>query len=519
MNKIGTFLIVLLSLPTVAFTQPCTAPTTGLVPINDLGTGTYAGLTGGLYPGGSNMMPSMHKTEGLKMAAQVQCLSNNGVPDAINGRIVWLSIGLSNTTQETQQFIPIANAYTGKNPKVTLVDGAQGGMTAQIISTPSHPNYTSYWSTIASRLAAAGVTSQQVQIIWLKSADQAASSPLWAHHDSLVERYVRIMHELKTRFPKVKICYLSSRISSRYATSPLNPEPYAYITGWAVKKVIERQITGDPQLQFAGVGANSPWLSWGCYMWSDGSTPQTTNPAVFWNCSTDFNTADYTHPSSTGALKAANMWLQFHTTDPTAKPWFIGSGCVTASSIGVKLYISGYFIGNGLMNSALYNQVVTNANPQQCDSVLIELHSTSPPYTVVASQPTVLSINGTCTVNFPFTGVFYISIKHRNGLETWSAEPVLCYDATTYDFSTSSAQAYGNNQVMLEANRYGLYSGDIIPDGTMDLFDYLQLDNDLIAGYTGYTSTDLNGDGSTDAYDYLILDLNVTQGIGLITPP
>ena len=64
-----------------------------MVPINDLGTGTYMGMMGGLYPNGSNTRPAEHLDAGLAFAAQVQPLNPAGLPDTLNGRIVWLSIG------------------------------------------------------------------------------------------------------------------------------------------------------------------------------------------------------------------------------------------------------------------------------------------------------------------------------------------------------------------------------------------------------------------------------------------
>ena len=325
-------IIILFTITNNSFSQNCGAPSTGFIPINDLGSGTYNGWTGGIYPGGSNYIPPVHKSAGLQMASQIQCLDANGNPDPINGKIVWLSIGMSNTTQETQQFIPIANAFSGKNPKVTLVDGAVGAMPASYISTPSHANYASYWSTVATRLSNAGVTANQVEVIWLKQTNGVGTIPVQEFYDSLVVQYKRIMHEVKTRFPNVKICYFSSRISARYANVTLNPEPHSYWTGWAIKKVIEDQINGDVALQFSGTGTNSPWIAWGSYMWSDGSTPQTTNPNVFWNCSTDF-TSDGTHPSTTGAIKVANLWLDFLSTDSTATPWFMGTGCNLSTGI------------------------------------------------------------------------------------------------------------------------------------------------------------------------------------------
>ncbi len=313
------------------FSQPnCSAPSTGFNPINDLGTGIspVTGLMGGLYPNGSNFLPSAHKTSGLQLAMQVQCLDTSGNPDAVNGKVVWLSIGMSNCSQETQQFIPLANALVGKNPNLTLVNGAQGGKTAEIVSSPWNSSYTNFWNTVDARLSSEGVTANQVQVIWFKEANKAnLTPPVQDYHDSLVVQIKRIMNEIKTRFPNVKLCYLASRISARYASTALNPEPYAYMTGWAVKKVIEDQINGDAQLAYSGSGAKSPWLSWGIYMWSDGDTPQMTNSNIFFTC-TDYQN-DGTHPSTAGEQKIGGLLLDFFSTDSTATPWFIANGCNT----------------------------------------------------------------------------------------------------------------------------------------------------------------------------------------------
>ena len=317
----------------ITFSQPnCAQTSVGYIPINDLGTGisTQTGQMGGLYPNGSNYLPLVHKAAGLSFASQVQCLDANGNADAVNGKIVWMSIGLSNTTQETQQFIPIANAFPGKNPKLTLVDGALGAHPAKVISSPGDPGYTEYWDTVSSRLTSAGVTANQVQVIWFKSANPAAGTPIQSHYDSLVVQFKRIMNEIKTRFPNVKLCYMASRNYGGYASTQLNPEPYAFWTGWAVKQVIEDQINGDAQLQYSGAGANAPWISWGIYLWADGTTPR--SDGLTWICPADYD-PDGTHPSLIGEQKVANLLLNFFSTDSTTTPWFMGNGCSLTSVI------------------------------------------------------------------------------------------------------------------------------------------------------------------------------------------
>ncbi len=323
-----TVLYLVLVCFNISFSQNCSAPSSNFTPINDLVKNTFTTAwgekwQGGLYPIGSNEIPESHKNKGIELAQQIQCLDTIGKLDVNNGKIVWLSIGMSNCTQETQQFIPMANRYIEKNPNLVFVDGAQGGQTAQVISAPWHSNYNNFWTVVNNRLAAAGVTSKQVQVIWLKEANQANNSPIKTHYDSLVVQFRRIANELQTRFPNVKICYLASRISGRYANTALNPEPYAYYTGWAIKKVIEDQINNNSQLT---IGTKSPWLGWGIYMWSDGDIPQKNNPDVFISCPSDLN-SDGTHPSTIGAQKVGSLLLKFFSTDATSMPWFKNKSC------------------------------------------------------------------------------------------------------------------------------------------------------------------------------------------------
>ena len=244
----------------IAAQPDCSKTSTGLIPINDLGKGTYNGWSGGLYPNGSNHMPAAHKNAGLALSSQIRPLDQNGNSDS-NGKIVWLSIGMSNATQETQAFIKLTDTLSNKNPKLKLVDGAVGGKTARIISSPGNTQYTQYWDVVYQRLGNAGVSPNQVQVIWYKEDNPAGSpvpTPLPAHFDSLLVQSKRIMNEIKNRFPNAKLAYIASRIYAGYATTPLNPEPYAYQNGWTMKKLIEDQINGDPRLQYKGPGPNSP---------------------------------------------------------------------------------------------------------------------------------------------------------------------------------------------------------------------------------------------------------------------
>jgi len=73
-----------------------------ILPLNDLGSGTYLGFQGGLYEGGSNTVPADHAAVGAARAAAVQPLDTSGNPSP-SGKMVLLSVGMSNTTQECRQ--------------------------------------------------------------------------------------------------------------------------------------------------------------------------------------------------------------------------------------------------------------------------------------------------------------------------------------------------------------------------------------------------------------------------------
>lgn len=113
---------------------------------------------------------------------------------------------------------------------------------------------------------------------------------------------------------------------------------------------------------------------------------------------------------------------------------------------------------------------------------------------------------------------YYIVIKHRNSIETWSANPVtITGDSTVYDFTTSLSQAYGNNMILV-GGVASIYSGDVNQDGVIDIADISLIDNDGYNYVSGYVVTDLNGDGIVDGSDAAIVDNNAYNFIYAITP-
>lgn len=282
----------------------CAGTQTGYTPLVDLGTKTYKGHRGGLYASGRNKPTAAWLRRGLAAAAQVLPRSASGRP-VPSGSIVLLSIGMSNTTQEFTAFKQLADRDQRRSPRLVIVDGAQGGQDAERVRDPAAP----FWQLVDTRLAAALTTPAQVQVVWLKEAFARPTDPFPAHAARLRDALRDIVHILARRYPNLRLVYLSSRTYAGYATTPLNPEPYAFESGFAVRWLVEQRIAGK---------VSGPWLAWGPYLWTDGMRGR--SDGLIWTCA---DTApDGTHPSQTGRAKVANLLLRFFTSDPTAKSWF-----------------------------------------------------------------------------------------------------------------------------------------------------------------------------------------------------
>jgi len=77
---------------------PPATPSTGLIPLTDLGTDKYKGQDGGLYGGGRNEPPAECLAAIVKQLQLIRPLDAGGHP-APDGKIVLLSVGMSNATR------------------------------------------------------------------------------------------------------------------------------------------------------------------------------------------------------------------------------------------------------------------------------------------------------------------------------------------------------------------------------------------------------------------------------------
>jgi hypothetical protein len=287
----------------------------GQTPLIDMAPGqAYLGqFAGGLYPACSNVVPKSH----VAAAPEI-------VP--INGRIVMISLGMSNTTQEwcckRNTDPPTAWSYMGKPMPLGLkvLNGARAGQAADGWDEPSDSN----WGRVKTQiLQPAGVAESDIQVVWLKVANkQSGTRPSLPALDAdayvLAKALGDILRTMKQKWPNVKRVYLSSRIYGGYAQPGTNsPEPYAYEGGFAVKWVVAAQIAeleGGPPDELIGSLSldKSPWIAWGPYLWANAEQPR--SDGLRW-LPGDLE-ADGTHPSKSGETKVADRLDQFFRSQP-----------------------------------------------------------------------------------------------------------------------------------------------------------------------------------------------------------
>jgi hypothetical protein len=244
---------------------------------------------------------------GVALGATVQPVDRNGKPST-SGKIVMISLGMSNASREFSEFIRLADADPRIDSSLLMIDSAREGADATQIAVTCGD----YWIHVDRQLQRCEISTAQVQVVWLKTA--LAHEPRgFPEKGRLLQRALRTIVEiLRTKFSLLKLLYVSSRTYGGYSETDLSPEPIAYESGFAVKWLIEERIN-DPSLD-----RSMPWVSWGPYLWADGLSPR--SDGLIWERG-DFE-PDGVHPSAQGALKVGTKLFEFFESDPSAQPWF-----------------------------------------------------------------------------------------------------------------------------------------------------------------------------------------------------
>ena len=265
---------------------------------------------------------------------------------------------------------------------------------------------------------------------------------------------------------------------------------------------------------------------------------KTTNGGINWvqqrdmNNSTGFFSMDFINENTGWAvgdqgqsvytLNGGNTWNQIPLNAGRGQVKFYNS--TTGWVVGNKVFrttTGGFTFRNLQLTSLMEGLYDESANSMISDTARVNLRNGSAPYQIIDSATSVLNNNGTGSYNF-LSAVnrvdYFIVAKHRNSLETWSSLPhSFTSNNLTYDFTTASSQAYGNN-LKLKGTRWTIFTGDVNNDQYVNLNDIVLIYNDAAVFLSGYLITDINGDNFTDLSDIVLAFNNAAKFISVIRP-
>ena len=237
------------------------------------------------------------------------------------------------------------------------------------------------------------------------------------------------------------------------------------------------------------------------------ATSTSSNPLVF-NVSEQFSEHP---PVSSAAFYYPTLIQYYNSTGDVGALW------VGADGSNNKLY----FDKNSnllTLNLKLNLEVIS---PIQ-DTVSVLIRNAAAPYDIKDSSRGYIDPTGTVTLNYSniLNGVnYYLVVKHRNSIETWSRSGGEVFTGSTlnYDLTTSASQAYGNNQKLV-GSKYSVYTGDVNQEGSVDLTDIITIYNDAGLFASGYINTDLNYDNLADLTDIIYAYNNSSMFVAVVRP-
>lgn len=160
-------------------------------------------------------------------------------------------------------------------------------------------------------------------------------------------------------------------------------------------------------------------------------------------------------------------------------------------------------------------------NSVTSDSLRVLIRKSFPPYEILDSATSLINSSGVCDLTFGNISNdtnFYIVLKFRNGINTWSSTGNhFTNSVLNYDFTDSSSKAFGSNMI-LKGNRYCIWSGDVNKDNVIDGGDISSVENGIANSLIGYEPEDINNDGIVDASDMGLVENNSTKLINVISP-
>ena len=285
---------------------------TAKIPLNDLGTGTYLGSMGGLYPNGANEPSGQYAADLFDASSSIVPLDKLGNPSS-SGKIVFISLGASVGGHMMKALIPKTQNNPLTNPNLYLINCNQGAGFASLNSI-MNPTDT-YWDRVNNTII--NKTSyKQVQVIYLETDD--STNAKWPAKPTNVKNDIdSALRVFKRKFPNIKLVYVLGRTKTFGENALWNKEPSPYYNGWGCKWIIEDQVKGVPGTEYKGPNAVAPMITWGFYQWAD-SLPRQTD-GFYWRSS---QTADGLHANAVGQDSLTYRFQNFLLTDKNSKLWY-----------------------------------------------------------------------------------------------------------------------------------------------------------------------------------------------------
>lgn len=299
----------------------------------------------------------------------------------------------------------------------------------------------------------------------------------------------------------------------------INPTAFSYLTNMgsngaenSINKIFHAWFVNVPPPGFISGGPNPSYSLDGCCPSGCSSFNSLCNPALVtpplnqpiqksykdWNTGWPQNSWTVTEP----AIYTQGSYIRLLSRYLTA-----------ATSLQIKIVVQGF-----------YDSGLNRMNRR--DTVKVYMRNTTAPYTIVDSSRAVID-SLTFSGDFVFTnlpsGPYYINVKYRNSIETWSKHGGEVYNngsPFSFNFHLDSSQTYGNNVVRADHSpvTYAIFSGDVNQDGIIDAGDLSEVDNDAFNSLSGYVRTDVTGDDFVDASDLSVVDNNAFNGVMVVRP-
>ena len=154
------------------------------------------------------------------------------------------------------------------------------------------------------------------------------------------------------------------------------------------------------------------------------------------------------------------------------------------------------------------------------DQITVELHDAVTYSNILYSSNVPLTTAGIASMATPTNlgSNYYITVKHRNSLETTTATAVSFASSTINQSFGQPTDVFGGHLKLMPNLSYAIFTGDVNQDGIINITDRAMLLTDLNAALLGYSISDINGDGAVNTSDRALVLSNLNAGVIKLVP-